>query len=126
MKALAHELRRSGYRRIHVLLRRPGHLVNHKKLFRLYREEKLTVRKRGGWKRAIGTPAPILVPKTATDRLSLDFVSDQLTMAAGSGCQRSSMIALENAWATPPIHRSRPYGWLVSWIGSSRGEVSRR
>ncbi|MEY9101248.1 putative transposase [Sinorhizobium fredii] len=79
MKALAHERRRFGYRRIHVLLRREGHLVNHKKLFRLYREEKLTVRKRGGRKRAIGTRAPMLIPMTANDRWSLDFVSDQLT-----------------------------------------------
>ncbi len=39
MKALAHERRRFGYRRIHVLLRREGHIVNHKRLFRLYREE---------------------------------------------------------------------------------------
>ena len=45
MKALAHERRRFVYRRLHVLLRREGHLVNHKRLFRLYREEKLTVRK---------------------------------------------------------------------------------
>ncbi len=79
MKALAHERRRSGYRRIHVLLRREGHLVNHKRLFRLYREEKLTVRKRGGRKRAIGTRAPMLVPMVANDRWSLDFVSDQFT-----------------------------------------------
>ena len=79
MKALAHERRRFGYRRLHVLLRREGHLVNHKRLFRLYREEKLTVRKRGGRKRAIGTRAPMLVPLAANDRWSLDFVSDQLT-----------------------------------------------
>lgn len=67
MKALAHERRRFGYRRIHVLLKREGHRVNHKKLFRLYREEKLTVRKRGGRKRAIGTRAPMLVPMMADD-----------------------------------------------------------
>lgn len=79
MKALAHERRRFGYRRIHVLLRREGYLVNHKRLFRLYREEKLTVRKRGGRKRATGTRAPMLIPMTANDRWSLDFVSDQLT-----------------------------------------------
>ncbi len=79
MKALAHERRRFGYRRLHVLLRREGHLVNHKRLFRLYREEKLTVRKRGGRKRAIGTRAPMLIPLAANDRWSLDFVSDQLT-----------------------------------------------
>jgi putative transposase len=38
--------RRFGYRRLHVLLKREGYLVNHKKLFRLYREEKLAVRRR--------------------------------------------------------------------------------
>jgi len=46
MKAIAHERRRFGYRRLHVLLRREGHVVNHKRLFRIYREEKLTVRRR--------------------------------------------------------------------------------
>jgi putative transposase len=79
MRAIAHERRRFGYRRLHVLLRREGHLVNHKKLFRLYREEKLTVRRRGGRKRAIGTRAPMLLPLRPNERWSLDFVSDQLT-----------------------------------------------
>src|SRR4051812_456017 len=37
MKAIAHERRRFGYRRLHVLLKREGYLINHKKLFRLYR-----------------------------------------------------------------------------------------
>ena len=79
MKAIAHERRRFGYRRLHVLLRREGHLVNHKRLFRIYREEKLAVRRRGGRKRAMGTRAPMLVPMLPNDRWSLDFVSDQLT-----------------------------------------------
>jgi len=39
MRAIAHERRRFGYRRLHVLLKREGYLVNHKKLFRLYRED---------------------------------------------------------------------------------------
>ena len=51
LRALAHERRRFGYRRLHVLLRREGFTVNHKRLFRLYREERLMVRKRGGRKR---------------------------------------------------------------------------
>ena len=55
MKAIAHERRRFGNRRIHVLLRREGVIINHKRLFRLYREEKLSVRKRGSRKRALGT-----------------------------------------------------------------------
>ena len=42
---LARERRRFGYRRLHVLLRREGLVVNHKKLFRLYREERLGVRR---------------------------------------------------------------------------------
>jgi len=79
MKALAHERRRFGYRRLHVLLKREGHIVHHKRLFRLYREENLTVRKRSVWKRAIGTRAPMLIPLAANDRCSLDFVSDPFT-----------------------------------------------
>ena len=79
MKAIAHARRRFGYRRIHVLLGREGYAVNHKKLFRLYREEKLAVRRRGGRKRAIGTRAPMTVPMAPNERWSLDFVSDQFT-----------------------------------------------
>ena len=48
MKELAAERRRFGYRRLHILLRREGWHVNWKKLYRLYREEGLTVRKRSG------------------------------------------------------------------------------
>ena len=56
LRELAAEQRRFGYRRLHVLLRAEGHLVNRKKTQRLYREEGLTVRKRGeGRKRAVGS-----------------------------------------------------------------------
>ena len=79
MVALARERRRFVYRRLHVLLRREGHEVNHKKLFRLYREERLAVRRHGGRKRAIGTRAPMLVPLAPNDRWSMDFVADQFT-----------------------------------------------
>ena len=34
MVALARERRRFGYRRLHVLLKREGHVINHKKLYR--------------------------------------------------------------------------------------------
>ena len=64
---------------IGVLLRREGHVVNHKRLFRIYREEKLVVRRRGGRKRAMGTRAPMLIPMAPNQRWSLDFVSDQMT-----------------------------------------------
>jgi putative transposase len=45
---LSAERRRFGYRRLHILLRREGWEVNWKKLYRIYREERLTVRRRGG------------------------------------------------------------------------------
>ena len=79
LKALAQERRRFGYRRLHVLLRREGHAVNRKRIQRLYQKEKLTVRRRGGRKRAMGTRRPIEVPLQANQRWSLDFVSDQVT-----------------------------------------------
>jgi hypothetical protein len=41
LRTLAKERRRFGYRRLHVLLRREGFVVNHKRLFRIYREERL-------------------------------------------------------------------------------------
>ena len=50
----------------------------HKKLFRLYREEGLTVRRRRGRKRAVGTRKPRIVPSRLDERWSLDFVSDSL------------------------------------------------
>lgn len=79
LRCLAACRRRFGYRRLHLLLKREGVLVNHKKLFRIYREERLTVRKRGGRKRALGTRAPIAVAQVRCQRWSLDFVSDTLT-----------------------------------------------
>jgi putative transposase len=78
LKALASERRRFGYRRLHILLRREGIALNHKKLFRLYREERLTVRRRGGRKRALGTRAPLALPQGPNQRWSLDFVADTL------------------------------------------------
>jgi len=79
MKKVASERRRFGYRRIHVMLERQGIVMNQKKLRRLYREEKLQVRKRGGRKRALGTRRPMLLPNRPNERWSLDFVSDAFT-----------------------------------------------
>ena len=53
LKDLANERCRFGYRRLHLLLRREGAMLNHKKLFRLYREERLSVRRRSGRKRIL-------------------------------------------------------------------------
>jgi putative transposase len=78
LRELASQRRRFGYRRLLIMLRREGTHVNHKKLRRLYREERLQVRRRGGRKRALGTRAPMGIPQGPNQRWSLDFVSDQL------------------------------------------------
>jgi putative transposase len=53
--------------------------VNWKKLYRIYKEEGLTVRKRGGRKRALDTRSPMAIPQGPNQRWSLDFVSDSLS-----------------------------------------------
>jgi putative transposase len=60
------------------LLKREVFLANHKKILRLYREEGLRVRRRGGRKRATGTRAPLAVPTALNQCWALDFVSDAL------------------------------------------------
>jgi putative transposase len=79
LRELASQRRRFGYRRLGLMLERAGIKVNHKKLYRLYKEERLTVRKRGGRKRALGTRAPMAIPQDRNLRWSLDFVMDTLT-----------------------------------------------
>jgi len=75
---LAHERRRFGYRRIHDLLAREGHAVNHKRVWRLYRQNNLAVRKRRKVKRARSERMPLLQPKAVNQVWSLDFVMDSL------------------------------------------------
>ena len=79
LRELAAERRRFGYRRLGWMLTREGHVMNHKRLYRLYREEKLMVHRRGRRKRALGTRTPMLVPYASNQRWSLDFVSDTLS-----------------------------------------------
>jgi len=77
LRDLANERRRFGYRRLFILLRRDGEPSGVKRIYRLYREEGLSVRKRKARRRAVGTRAPILVEAKANARWSLDFVHDQ-------------------------------------------------
>jgi putative transposase len=79
LRELASVRRRFGYRRLLLMIRSEGVLINHKKLRRLYTEERLQVRRRGGRKRALGTRAPVALPQGPNQRWSLDFVSDTLT-----------------------------------------------
>src|SRR3954470_21864087 len=78
LRDLANERKRFGYRRLFVLLRQSGEPSGINRIYRLYREEGLTVRKRRARRRAVGTRAPILVAAQPNARWSIDFVHDQL------------------------------------------------
>ena len=77
LRDLANQRRRFGYRRLFILLRREGEPSGINRIYRLYREERLTVRKRRSRRRAVGARAPILVEARPNARWSLDFVHDQ-------------------------------------------------
>lgn len=78
LRVLAQMRRRFGYRRLGVLLRREGWPVNHKRVYRLYREDGLSRRLRRRHRRAPGLRLPLPVPVRANQRWSMDFVADHL------------------------------------------------
>ena len=78
LKELAQERRRFGYRRLHILLKREGFAVNHKKVYRIHREEKLSIKtrknKRSSWSPRVVVPGPL----RSNERWSLDFIHDSM------------------------------------------------
>ncbi len=80
LRELANERRRFGYRRLFIMLRAQGEPSGINRIYRLYREEGLTVRKRKARRRAVGTRTPILVEARINARWSLDFVHDQFAL----------------------------------------------
>jgi putative transposase len=77
LRDLANERRRFGCRRLFIMLRQKGERSGLNRIYRLCREEGLTVRRRRARRRAVGTRAPILMEAKANARWSLDFAHDQ-------------------------------------------------
>ena len=99
MKALAHKRRRFGYRRLHVLLRREGHMVNHKRLFRMYREDG------GGSENSPGDCFPDDItcaapgwPETGHRHAGAD---------GGADGAKSAVVAGSSPWSLGPVAFSR-------------------
>lgn len=86
IQELALERKRFGYRRIHHLLRREGTEVNHKRVYRLYREAGLTVRKRKRRKSLCVEREPLLLPSLPNHTWSMDFVMDALSSGRRIKC----------------------------------------
>ena len=86
IKSIALERRRFGYRRVHQLLRREGTEVNHKRVYRLYREAGLAVRKRKRRKGVMVERQPLLLPNRPNHTWSMDFVMDSLSVGRRIKC----------------------------------------
>lgn len=84
--ALAQRHKRYGVGMIHLKLRQAGHLVNYKRVERLYQQARLQVRRRKRKKVPIGERQPLLRPTTANQVWSMDFVFDRTADARVIKC----------------------------------------
>ncbi len=78
LRELAEQRKRFGSPRLHVLLKKEGLVVNHKKTERLYREEGLALRKKRRRKGATGLRIVISPPQRVNEHWSMDFVTDSI------------------------------------------------
>jgi putative transposase len=79
LKDLAGTRVRYGYRRLHVLLMREGWQINHKRVYRLYKQEGLSLRLKTKKKRISEARVPLPAPSGPSECWSMDFVADRLS-----------------------------------------------
>lgn len=119
---LAREQPRYGYRRLHVLLGRTGAKVNHKRVWRVYREAGLCV-KRLKRKRLVRAGVPISTVTAANQQWALDFASDAI--ATGRKIRVLSVIdkftreclllEVDTSFASPRV--TRALDEVIQWRG---------
>jgi putative transposase len=78
LRDLAELRKRFGSPRLHILLKREGLVVNHKRTERIYREEGLALRRKRRRKGAAGARVMLPLPQRTNERWSMDFVMDSL------------------------------------------------
>lgn len=123
LRELAGKRPRFGYRRLHVLLKRDGVKVNHKKVFRIYREEGLKVRK-AKRKRVTQNRAYILpLPTEVNEVWAMDFVHDYKSDGRPLKCltivdllsKESPAIEADSSLPAPRVVR------VLDWVKETRG-----
>ena len=125
---LAREKPRFGYRRLQVLLRRSGEVVNHKRVHRVYREAGLALRRKKR-KHCARQSAPLRQYTAANQEWALDFVHDEI--AAGRAIRVLSVVDAftRECLALPPLRirgwRSRPARMSSSSAASADASVAR-
>jgi putative transposase len=130
MRALAAERRRYGYRRLAIFLWREGFTCNIKKIRRIYREEKLMVKRRKGRKKATGTRQPLPKPDSINQVWSLDFMSDAFTdgrrfrvLGVLDQCSRECLVIAADT-SMPGLRVVRELDLLVQERGKPKVIVS--
>ena len=123
LRELAVERRRFGWRRLKILLSREGVDMNHKKLRRLYVEERLQVRRRIGRKRAAPTRVPLMPAERPNQRWSMDFVHDSLVdgrrfrvLSVVDDCTRESLCLIADT-SLPGSRVIRELEAVIAWRG---------
>jgi putative transposase len=133
LRELADERHRFGYLRLHVLLGREGWRVNHKRVYRIYREEGLAVRRRKRKGRAGLVRQPLAMPERVNQGWSMDFLHD--TLASG---RRIRILTIEDIYTREVLaaevdhslggmrvmrvlERQRELGRKPEWIVSDNG-----
>jgi putative transposase len=119
---LAREKPRYGYRRLHVLIRRDGIEANHKKVWRIYREAGLCVKRRKR-KRLVKSGVPLQATKAANEQWALDFAADAI--ATGRAIRILSVIdtftreclALEVDTSFASRRVTRVLDQIIGWRG---------
>lgn len=123
LRDLAAARPRFGYRRLHVLLRREGVIVNHKRIERLYREEGLAVRRRTRKRVARDGRGRAALPTRPNQQWGIDFVSD--TLAWGRRIRLFTVVDVFTREALAiEVDTSLPGGRVVrvlEWLALERG-----
>ena len=113
---------RSGYRQIHVLLRREGWRVNHKRVYRLYTEEGLTLKPRRPKRRkSAATRIQSTPPREANERWAMDFIHD--TLESGRSVRILSVMDVHTRECLALVPRRSFRGLDVADILSELGGV---
>jgi len=139
MGEIAKRMRRFGYRRIGIILERKGMAMNRKKLYRLYREEGLAIRRRRGRKRARGSRRLMPEALAPNERWSLDFLSDTFgasrcfrILAMNDDCCRENLgLIADTGFPGARVTREldalvKVYGKPLSIISDNGAELTSR
>ena len=106
-----------GYRRLHVMLRREGVSVNHKRVWRVYREAGLAVRRRRRRRGVAVEREPLALPTAPNQVWSMDFVMDALVAGidvsiqpriwyAAVRCDRDAVLRQKRRTQRPSARRA--------------------